>query len=377
MRIGILTYYHDINCGTVLQAYATLKAVKKVFPNDDVEIIPFRSFVIRRVPYKSQASFGSLLRDARRIYGYQKFEREHLKISSDVVISDPQKGIDFIRERQYDRIYVGADTLLELDRLPKKYDGLSAFWLSPKIPAKKYLLSASSKSVNYADLSPKQKDDMQKCIDSYSGIMVRDMATFELMANFRSREKIKLIPDPTFTIDIDYSFAEKYVNKRNIDFSNLIGIHSLEGEKWCYAVADSLRKDGYKIASFRPAKWADYELNDMTPLEQLGIYRNFKCFITHRFHDTVFCLKNGEPVVTYPASDSYIAKKGGSKYSALYSLFGIAELCLIPQKNDVTTEVMLDKIHAVMCGFPSKQPKISLTCKQLGEQYMTNLEATK
>ena len=377
MKIGVLTYYYDMNCGTTLQAYATLMAVKQVFPTDDVEIIPFRSFKLRRLPYRTDASFGSILRDIRRIKGFYSFARDFQKVTSDFVTADPKAGIEYIKSRCYDRIYVGADTLLELDRLPKGYDGLSAFWLSPDIPAKKYLLAASSKNVNYEGLSPIQKTEMQGCVDSYSGIMVRDTATYELITHFTSKDKVQLIPDPTFTLDIDYSYADAYLRHKGVDFSNVICIHPMKGETWCAAVAERLRSEGYKVACFRPAKWADYELNDMSPLEQLGIYRQFKCFITHRFHDTVFCLKNGEPVVTYPASDSYKAKKGGSKYSALYNLFNLTDLCLIQSKADITPELMLKKINAVISEFDNYKAKIEVVCNQLKDDYMDKLKKTK
>ncbi len=44
MKIGLLTYYGDLNCGTNLQAYATFSAIKNVYPNDTVEVIPFHGF---------------------------------------------------------------------------------------------------------------------------------------------------------------------------------------------------------------------------------------------------------------------------------------------------------------------------------------------
>jgi len=377
MRIGVLTYYHDMNCGTTLQAYATLMAVRQVFPDDLVEIIPFRSFKLRRLPYKSEASLQSILRDIRRIRGYCSFARDFQGVTSDYVTNDPKKGIEYIKSRNYDRIYVGADTLLELDRLPQGYDGLSAFWLSPDILAKKYLLAASSKNVSYEFLSSKQKEEMQACIDSYSGIMVRDTATFELISHFTDKSNIQIIPDPTFTLNIDYSYAERYINNKGIDFSNVICFHPMKGETWCAAVAERLRGEGYKIACFRPAKWADYELNDLSPLEQLGIYKQFKCFVTHRFHDTVFCLKNGEPVVTYPATDAYKAKKGGSKYSALYDLFGLTSLCLITRKADITPDIMIERIHSVISNFDEHREGVKKACERMKIEYMTGLMTTK
>ena len=46
MKIGLLTYYGDLNnCGTNLQAYATYMELKKFYPNDEVEIVPIHTFI--------------------------------------------------------------------------------------------------------------------------------------------------------------------------------------------------------------------------------------------------------------------------------------------------------------------------------------------
>lgn len=57
MKIGLLTYYGDLNnCGTNLQAYATYMELKKFYPNDEVEIVPIHTFIalskyMRYVPF--------------------------------------------------------------------------------------------------------------------------------------------------------------------------------------------------------------------------------------------------------------------------------------------------------------------------------------
>lgn len=53
MTVGILTYYGDLNCGTNLQAYATLQTVKSAYPDALVEVIPFHGFRMRIIPYKN------------------------------------------------------------------------------------------------------------------------------------------------------------------------------------------------------------------------------------------------------------------------------------------------------------------------------------
>lgn len=376
MKIGVLTYYHDLNCGTTLQAYATLLAVKSVFPNDHVEIVPFRNFNRRYLPYKSQATIASICRDFVRIFKYRSFLKTQLQIKEDFLTNDPQIGVEYIKSLHYDRIYVGADTILELDTLPKGGDGLTAFWLPKDIDPEVYLLAASSKNVSYATLSKKQKQQMRERISNYAGVFVRDTATYDLFAEFVNRDNIQMICDPTITLPIDYTYAESYIKKKRFDFTNVICFHPIKGERWCEEVANKLRNEGYKIACFRPVKWADYVLNDMGPLEQLGIYKYFTCFVTHRFHDTVFCMKNSTPVVLYPYKDEFYSQGGHSKYSAICDLFDIRELSYVERKSEITPDLMFKKIKRVIECFNAYIPAIEKKRDELACDYINKLKST-
>ena len=161
MRVGLLTYYGDLNCGTNLQAYATLLALRKVYPDDDVEIIPFHGFRARMMPYKTFSPVN-IYHDIIRFKKYADFKRNQLHVTHDHVITDVAKALDFIASRKYDIIYVGADTLLELDRLPKGYNGISAYWLKD-VRTKKILIAASSKNVDFDQPFRKTKRRFEDC----------------------------------------------------------------------------------------------------------------------------------------------------------------------------------------------------------------------
>ena len=298
MKIGILTYYGDLNCGTNLQAYATLLAIKSVYQNHQVEIIPFHGFKNHLYPYKSFRPYA-IGRDIIRISKYWYLKRHYLGINSDKTITNVTDALAYINAQRYDRIYVGADTLLELDRLPKGYDGLSAYWLKD-IRTEKYLIAASAKNVEYENLSAVQRKDMAIALKQFTGIAVRDRATVDLCSHFVQPEYIHYIPDPTFTLNINYSFIEKYLHKKHIQIpKKSVFIQFFGSDTWVDGVIDQLHAEGYTIVVARPHKKADFELNDIGPLEQLGLYRYVDFVITHRFHDCVFSLKNGTPFLVY------------------------------------------------------------------------------
>lgn len=323
MKIGLLTYFGDLNCGTNMQALSTLLVLKKAYPHDDVEIIPFHGFRARMMPYKT-FSLANIWNDIKRFKKYHKFKRNQLLVKDDIVIKDVDKALNFISSRNYDVIYVGADTLLELDRLRQNYDGISAYWLKD-IKAKKVLIAASSKNVSYDKLSIKQKEDLKIAANQFSYIGIRDRATLALFEHLvDEHKKIDYIPDPTFTYDIDYSYIDNYLLIKGITLpKKSVFIQFYGNDYWLKDVAKDLKDKGYTLVTNRGVSWSDIVLIDMSPLEQVGLYRYMDFVITHRFHDGVFSFKNLTPVLIYVKSAKEMMTGGESKHISLLKDFGL------------------------------------------------------
>lgn len=370
MKIGLLTYYGDLNCGTNLQAYASLKAIREHYPHAHTEIIPFHGFRNRIRPYLSDATITSLLKDWRRIKSYKKFRQEELGVVNDNTITDIEQALQFIKNQQYDLIFIGADTLLELDRLPQESQDITAYWLSPDIPSHKILLAASCKNVEYNKLHPTQKEKLGKAIASFDAMGVRDITTYDLLTHYVDESRIRLIPDPTFALDIDYTPIEQYLKAHNIAIpTKSICFHTYRTDGWAKACAEQLKQKGYTIVSLRPARWADIVLNGLSPLEQLGVYRYFSLIITHRFHDSIFALKNGTPPLTYVADTSYTTHKGNSKCSTLIRQFDLFPHHIITGKEHLTATTFVEKAEQILRNFDTKREGVAQHIKQFAQEY--------
>lgn len=378
MKIGILTYYGDLNCGTNLQAYATLKAVKEQFPKANVEIIPFHGFKQYNLPYLSQCTPVSIFRDIQRIVKYHRFRQELLGGNRDKTITSVDKAIDYIEGRQYNIIFVGSDTLLELTRIPKGYDGLSAYWLSPRIKAHKIFLAASCRNVEYENLSDRQRKLIKETLSSFSAYGMRDTFSKELVAKFISEEKVEIVPDPTFSLDIDYKHIEEYLNKNKIVIPpKTICIHCYKTDTWSESVALELKKQGYTIASLRPARWADIVLNNMSPFEQFGVFRYFNLIITHRFHEAIFSMKNDTPMLLYVDHGQNLkTTHGESKHSALMKSVELYPHNLIDSQN-ITPEQILKQIPTAIDNFARKREEIKEIVSLMGKRYIRFIENFK
>lgn len=324
MKIGLLTYYGDLNnCGTNLQAYATYMELKKFYPNEQVEIVPIHTFValskyMKYVPFLTYPFYHKMERK------YKLFKKESLGVGKEYMIKDVDEALRFVSSLNYDKIYVGADTLLELDKVPEGYDGLTVYWLKD-VKAKKYLIAASSKNVEFDNLTEKQREDMKEAVSQFKGIAVRDRATKELISHFVTEDEVRYVADPVFTLEPDHALTEKYLKSRKLVIPpKSVLIHATFSEKWPRKMVKRLHKLGYTVFAPRFNAWADVMLNDMSPLEQFGIYKYFDFVITHRFHDCVFCLKNNVPALIYIKDKNELATaKGDSKHVSLLKDFGL------------------------------------------------------
>lgn len=323
MKIGLLTYYGDLNCGTNMQALSTLQAIQKAYPQEKVEIIPFHGFRARMMPYKT-FSIKLMWEDVKRFKKYFDFKKNLLHVRHDVIIKDVKAALRYISSKNYDVIYVGADTLLELDKLDPDYDGISAYWLKD-IKAKKVVIAASSKNVCYENLTERQRQEMKSAACQFSYIGVRDRATVTLFEHLVGKDKkIEYIPDPTFTYDIDYSYIDRYLRKKKVVLpEKSVFIQFYGDDYWLADVAKDLKLRGYSLITNRGVSWSDIVLVDMSPLEQVGLYRYVSFVVTHRFHDGVFCMKNHTPVLIYVKRCHEMMTGGDSKHISLLKDFGL------------------------------------------------------
>jgi hypothetical protein len=372
IKIGILTYMKEyMNLGTNMQAYCTLKAIQKAYFDAQVELINYSGWKPSKRPYLSDVSFQSLKNDYFRIKKYDRFFQDEFTLSKDKLISSNfVKTIEFIKKQKYHAIYIGADTVLELQRTSK--DNLTAYWLDNTIDSKKIFIAASSHNVVFDTLSENQKRLIQKTVDGFSLLGVRDDATFRLLSNFISREdkRLKIIPDPTFTYEIDYSYADQYVKlNKLLLIKPLVCLHLLRDSKWATDLANYFKKAGYIVASLRPAYYADIILTDLSPFEQLGIYKYFDLVITHRFHDSIFCFKNCTPVIVFAEHNADVTLYGESKVRTLFKSFNVEKTNYIANKDNITARYLFDIHQEAINNFNDNVEFIRSTLRGHKERY--------
>ena len=380
MKIGILTYTREYaNLGTNMQSYCTLKAVQAAYPSARVELVDYLAAPPSRRPYCSGVSLRSVRNDCIRQLKYNRFFKNELTFSNDrLVTRSVSRALEFIKRQGYDAIYVGSDTVLELKGA--KNDRLTPYWLDSTIPGTKFLAAASAHSLTVESLSGRQRYLIERAVDGFALLGVRDDATFRLLAGFArpADRRLEIVPDPTFTYDIDYSHVAQYLAARNLHLpERLVCFHLLRDSTWARALADGFRRKGYVVASLRPARYADILFTDLSPFEQMGLYRYFSLVITHRFHDTIFCLKNLTPVIAFPEFGGDVTSQGESKLGTLMKAFGLESPNYIQNREMLTAEYLLANQDAAIAHFSERRTGIQARLVEESRRYKEFIQRSR
>lgn len=380
MKIGILTYLKEYsNLGTNMQSYCTLQAVKKAYPEAHVELIDYSGWKPAKKPYLSHISIQSLKNDFTRIRKYDHFFKNDLSLSENSLISaDLHESLDFIKKQNYQAMYVGSDTLLELKRA--KNDELTAYWLDNTINAKKFLIAASSHNVVFENLSLGQKNRIQETINDFSLLGVRDEATFRLLSKFipEGDSRLQMVPDPTFTFKIKYAKIERYLFRKKLSFTKpVVCLHLLRNTKWAAELSNYFRKEGYLVASLRPAYYADIIFTDLSPFEQIALYKYFSLVITHRFHDSIFCLKNLTPVIVFPEFTTDITLNGENKNKTLFKSFNIDKINYVGNAENINACDLFDLHKKAISNFKKNDQFIKTKLEENCRDYEAYIDRTK
>ena len=133
--------------------------------------------------------------------------------------------------------------------------------------------------------------------------------------------------DPTYLIpETEFSLPswtrrklERIRKKKKIALVNF----SVTGCPFKQAMTEFLKSQGYYTISTLYNEYADCNLMSLSPFGWAAMFRYVDLTVTERFHDSVFTLRNGKPVVAIDWSKNRFSKDGFSKTQNLLSLYGL------------------------------------------------------
>ena len=336
-KIGILTYTSNFNYGTFFQAYATLCAVRKHFPNSNVEMVNYNS-----QSKSQQIGYNTLNLTRRHIYPpylirhlskqarYRSTEKRLLEMNAaEAMITDSYlESAEYISEQRYDLLVVGSDTVLNFYDWNLRQQELPIYWLPQSLPTKKVMISSSiGTDLDIDSLDQATQQALRDSIEGFSMLGVRDEITRDFIHDLTPQAScsVDIIPDPTFSCAIDGSHSEAYLKTKGVRPDvPIIGLDLPTGLIGVEDAVKYLKSKGYAVASWRGvSRFADYDFSDMGPLEWSGIFKRFDITLTNRFHASIFSLKNLTPVITMDYKANRISRSERSKASMLMDSFGL------------------------------------------------------
>lgn len=223
----------------------------------------------------------------------------------------------------YDLIVVGSDTILvNLER--NGHYGL--MWLRG-IDTQKILFAASAAPANFA-LNDQQRNDLRQSFSTFTLLGVRDRVTEHLLRDeIGMGDKVYTQYDPTYLIP-ESEFSLPYLTRKKLEGIRkrqkiaLVNF-AVTGCPFKREMTAFLKRQGYYTISTLYNQWADCNLMSLSPFGWAAMFRYVDLTVTERFHDSVFTLRNGKPVVAIDWSRNRFSKDGFSKTRNLLSLYGL------------------------------------------------------
>jgi hypothetical protein len=241
-NIGIITYHAAYNFGSVLQAYATQEAVRKLGFNP--EIINYRLSTQKdyyEPLYRTRFGWKKLVLDIemfpvasqrkmRRI-NYEKFISEYMNLSEELTEPEDVKNI----YDRYKTIVSGSDQIWNLHSF--ELDGQNSNYISPYL-LESYRGKAISYASSVANMSDEELDWLISRIKHFSAVSIREQSSINRIKNIYNSNVVHVC-DPTFLLT-----KEEWIERLNLS--------NTQNED--YILYYSLGESFFQLRNFEPLK---------------------------------------------------------------------------------------------------------------------------
>ena len=332
-KIGILTHHYINNFGAFLQAYALAQAVKKCFPDDDVQIINnlnAKHFLINTAGwfrfYRGRENFRMWREKTRLPHTFSMARKKYLKMTPLCF------GTKKINDEHFDCIIVGSDEVWNY--MDSKANAKLKFGIGLEC----------GKLISYAPSSGKTTADdpipdyVRKGIMSFDSLSARDSNTAEIVRRITDKE-CTMVLDPTF-------LAEFPRAKRRVPKDKYILFYYCERlpEEIQQNIIAYARKNNYKIyGAGECGEIYDKITVDLTPFEWVELFRHAEYVFTGTFHGAVFSILNRKQFGCYLTNESRIRK-----VNDLLDFLTIGDRTLTPGMEILSDPIDYGEIYKVI-----------------------------
>jgi len=348
MKIGILTFHHVINDGSVLQAYCLQRLIESMLPEAKVELIDYRSWnwekrelrktIRRKFPFVRVDNWN------RRKHLLNFLHRECRLSHGSCTTDNLHRGEKFIEKQGYDVIVVGSDTVWQVPNLAIKQGIPHVFYLPHINDVKKVAFAASADILDVSILDQdNNREKLRACVADFNYISYRDDSARTLLSELHiPMADCHFIADPTVLWDFSSLARPEGIDLE--DKQPLAGISvaqddvKAEATKW-------FRARGYQVVNFLgnviegqiPVPDSFYK----SIAQRLYFFQHLDVLVTDRFHSSIFAMKLADaPVIFIEPSKKY--QHSFSKGRDLFRRLGMEEM-VWPYSPESGAKIPIDK----------------------------------
>jgi len=337
MKILIITFTSGNNPGTLMQGLGVQTAMQKMYPNAQIDFLKFpdfksnlgASFEVRDKNSSLWQTFRQKAASAYRLMKYNKLRKQLMTFTPAIDLFKYSKEDEAVLE-QYDLVVIGSDTILE--EAYGKDGKVGMNWMPLNV--KKVYFAASASPANF-----EPKEDLKRVAGDAVFIGLRDNLTINFLVNKLgiAKERIVKQPDPSYFLDIkDFKLSRKLAAKFKsgkkyalYDFNSNFPLRK--------ELADAIRSVGYTVVATAYNPYADICLDTIDAFEWAGVFPLIDVIVTERFHDSVFGLRNGKPVIAIDWDPNRFSKGGDSKTLRILEDYGMEKMHFnLCDKTDVS-----------------------------------------
>ena len=359
MKIGILTWLHNGNYGSILQAYALQKALRNQgYQTENIDYAP--STVKKVENLIKNKNYLKLFLEKWDAYCAKKVA------GSPRELSEKQKKFEDFREN-YINITRRYSSPQEVATIDGEYDayicGSDQIWSPVLLNPVFYFdfLSDTERKIAYAcsfgvsSIKGKKATKITNYLNRFDYISVRESSGCEIVKNLTGKV-VPVMPDPTLLLQrTDWDKVSKY----NLNLNKYIFCYFLSWNEdyWKY-VENVSQQLGYQIVivpSVKQTYQVDAKiLKNIGPEEWVGLVKNASYVITDSFHGTVFSIIYNKPfTVLKRFSDDNPRSQNSRIYTLLehYNLtnrLGInTDIFNLQEYTKVNSQVEYDRRYAL------------------------------
>ncbi len=331
MKIGILTFHRPINYGAFLQSYSLSNRLANDFPEIKIEIIDYIAPKEKNKIYLNSLralKYNGLSAFLKELFKIRRFKKalKYLPLSNESFCTNNLEELFKFIDKNYDILIIGSDAVFNWNQ-----NGFPTAFI-PNYDFKNCKVLTYAASVHGLKYYDENKEKIEYCKNSFSKmrfIGVRDTNT-EKFVNFcnASSEPIHCC-DPTVFLNYNALYkiphrdlkilSEQY----KFDFFFPYIVLMLEDEEISKKIKNKYGGIFKIVSLFKPNKFADIFLYDLSPVEWALVLKNSKLVFTNYFHGTLISLTQNTPVFAIDLSGYSDPYEG--KMPDLMSRLGLTE----------------------------------------------------